>query len=114
MIGYSPLNDHHCFLHFICPPCRCLINGCDSASETEVEYWPYWLNRTVPFDYDDHRLAKCLQYVRHNPDAINKTNKHIFQCDNSDFNKSLSVQCDEFVFESDGETTIVSAVSNNT
>ncbi|XP_060852099.1 organic cation transporter protein-like [Rhopalosiphum padi] len=88
---------------------RCLINGCDSASETTVDYWPIWLNRTVPFDNDDHRLAKCSQYVRHNSVDTNKTDKRIFRCDDSDFNKSLSVQCEEFVFESGGETTIVSA-----
>ncbi|KAL5242557.1 hypothetical protein ACI65C_009967 [Semiaphis heraclei] len=89
---------------------RCLINECD-ASETTFEYWPSWLNRTVPFDHDDHRLSNCLRYTSSkSPNIINTTDRRISsQCDETDFNESSIVQCDEFVFESGGETTIVSA-----
>jgi len=113
MIGYSPLNHHYLLFYLFCLPCRCMINGCD-VSETAFEYWPPWVNHAVPFDADDYRLSKCSRYVLNNfPNNTNTTDRRVFRCDESDFNKSSSVQCDEFVFESGGETTIVSAVLNN-
>ncbi|XP_060866747.1 organic cation transporter protein-like [Metopolophium dirhodum] len=88
---------------------RCRINECD-VSETSFEYWPPWLNQTVPFDADDHRLSKCSRYVLNNsPNNTNTTDRRVFRCDESEYNRSSIVQCDEFVFESGGETTIVSA-----
>lgn len=112
MIGYFFLNYHYHYFTFYLP-CRCMIKGCD-VSETVFEYWPSWLNLTIPFDADDHRLSKCSRYVLNNSSInTNTTDPHVFQCDENDFNKSSSVLCDEFVFDSSGETTIVSAVLNN-
>lgn len=79
---------------------RCSIPECDFKSSADV-YKPYWLNRTVPF-YGD-TPAKCTRYK-----AYNTTKR---QCQYYNFNRSSSIKCDEFVFESGGETTIVSAVN---
>lgn len=83
---------------------RCLIPECDSTMET-VTYKPRWLNWTVPFDGE--APSKCWRY------AANKSNNEDTNsgaCHQLDFNRSSTVHCDEFVFESGGELTIVSAV----
>lgn len=79
---------------------RCLVPDCDSPGEqSTTSYLPDWLNQTVPFQGDFP--SKCLRYEKYN-----LTNH---KCDG--FNKSLSIECDKFVFEPNGEVTIVSAVS---
>lgn len=62
-------------------------------------YLPEWLNQTVPFQ--DNVPSKCLRYTKYNLTD--------YKCDG--FNKSFSTECNKFVFEPNGEETIVSAVS---
>ncbi|XP_025416341.1 organic cation transporter-like protein [Sipha flava] len=77
---------------------RCLIPECDSETEqTTPIYLPEWLNQTVPFQ--GNVPSKCLRYTKYN-----LTNH---RCEG--FNKSLSTECNEFVFVPNGEETIVSA-----
>jgi len=91
---------------------RCLIPECDPVANDQVIYKPIWLNRSVPFD-DNRVPEKCSRYAmsRSYYSVYNNTNNTKHQCQYYNFNRTLSVECDEFVFESDGETTIVSAVS---
>lgn len=70
-----------------------------------VAYKPRWLNWTVPFDGE--APSKCWRYAA---DKSNADDIHSGTCQQINFNRSSTVHCDEFVFESGGEMTIVSAV----
>ncbi|XP_050424536.1 organic cation transporter-like protein [Adelges cooleyi] len=76
---------------------RCYIGDCDPSSGQQ--YKASWLNNTVPFNGETP--SRCDRYKK-----INKT-EHT--CDASNFNRSSSIECNNFVFESGGDTTIVSA-----
>ncbi|VVC35894.1 Sugar transporter, conserved site,Major facilitator superfamily domain,Major facilitator, sugar [Cinara cedri] len=85
---------------------RCLIPKCDSEMETVV-YKPPWLNWAVPFH--ENTPAKCQRYAAKNPHDNDSLVLVLPQCQYNNFNKSSVEDCDEFVFESGGESTIVSA-----
>lgn len=78
---------------------RCVIPGCDDASQS-APYNPAWLNNTVPFK--DGMPVQCERFVPISNESLERQ-----YCDAiGSFNTSITVECSDFIYE-DEEVTIV-------
>jgi hypothetical protein len=75
------------------------VPQCDGSSPV---YLPEWLNSSIPFDKSSNLPEKCERFIA----------GESLGCSVNDFNRSVTTQCEDFVFE-DEEITILNEVLNN-
>lgn len=73
-------------------------------NQTTVEYFPNWLEFAVPFV--ENEPAKCARYQLVRQDGEGQEQN---QCTQEMFNRSVEIDCNEFVYRND-EVTILNEV----